>query len=666
VLVVAPAAALVLAALVLGSRLGGARPALLAGAVAWGVALTASTELLSAFGALNAATVAASWLVVCGALAVVGWRSGRLSVAIGASRARSHPSTTRCLRLAWPWTLLALGTVALWLALLGVALIAPPNTWDSMTYHMPRVMHWIEDGGVRPYPTGILRQLYMGPGAEFAILHLQLLSGGDRFANLPQALSMLGVMLGVSVIAQQLGGSYPVQVAAALIAGTVPIGVLEATGTQNDEVLAFWLVCFVVFALRVADGPDTASALLAGASLGLAILTKSTTYFFALPFAVWLVLALVGRARRRAWKPLAAIAGLALVLNAGQYARNVLVFESPFGRGDEGGPTFRYMNDALTPPLFASNVVRNLALHLVATPRTAVNRAVADAVIRAHERLGVDVDDPRSTFGDTPFATQFAYGEDTAGNPLHLAVIVLAALLALVWRPPLTSARTRVYGLAVAGGFVLFCAVLRWQPWHSRLQLPLFVLAAPFVALVFGALSRPLLAALGAALLLGAVPYALNNAARPLVGPASVLAVGREQQYFANRPALRAPFLAARDALAELGCRRLGYLAQGNDWEYPLWALTEAADRPLEIEHVAVPNASARFARPFSPCAVVSVTADPTTSIVLDGTMYGESLSAPPITVFAPMHVANQTRAAITDTVLLRMDTRSNRDDHGS
>ena len=47
-----------------------------------------------------------------------------------------------------------------------VALTAPPNTWDSMTYHMPRVEHWIENRNVEPYPTHILRQLSLGPGAE--------------------------------------------------------------------------------------------------------------------------------------------------------------------------------------------------------------------------------------------------------------------------------------------------------------------------------------------------------------------------------------------------------------------------------------------------------------------------------------------------------------------
>ena len=47
------------------------------------------------------------------------------------------------------------------------AIVAPPNTYDSMTYHLPRVMHWIQNQSVAHYPTHIPRQLHFPPGAEF-------------------------------------------------------------------------------------------------------------------------------------------------------------------------------------------------------------------------------------------------------------------------------------------------------------------------------------------------------------------------------------------------------------------------------------------------------------------------------------------------------------------
>src|SRR5262249_2538151 len=110
-----------------------------------------------------------------------------------------------------------------------IALVAPPNTWDSLTYHMSRVMHWAQNRSVSHYPTHIQRQLHHTPWAEFAILHLQLLSGNDRFANTVQWFAMLGSVTGVSLIAKQVGADARGQIFSAVIAATIPMGILQAS-----------------------------------------------------------------------------------------------------------------------------------------------------------------------------------------------------------------------------------------------------------------------------------------------------------------------------------------------------------------------------------------------------------------------------------------------------
>jgi hypothetical protein len=87
-------------------------------------------------------------------------------------------------------------------AVIGViAVVAPPNTWDGMSYHMARVAHWIQDQSVRHFSTSYLPQLYQMPWAEFAITHLQILSGSDIFANCVQWGGMAGSLIGVSWLA---------------------------------------------------------------------------------------------------------------------------------------------------------------------------------------------------------------------------------------------------------------------------------------------------------------------------------------------------------------------------------------------------------------------------------------------------------------------------------
>jgi hypothetical protein len=565
----------------------------------------AITEGLSLFSALSVQAVIVSWVTM-----------GLVSAAyvVTPLKRRDVPSS---LAPRLPRSLLPLAVgIAVIAGLTGVtAAAAPPNTWDSMTYHMSRVMHWQQQGSVAHYPTHILRQLHQTPGAEFIILHLQLLSGGDHLANFVQWAGMLGTLFGVSLIAKQLGAGPFGQLFSAVVAVSLPMGILQASSTQNDHVVAFWLVCFVLFVLRVSDGgagrPSRSAYLTLGASLGLAVLTKSTAYLYALPFLLWAALSIVRAHGRRAWKPLLLIATITLCLNLGHYIRNITLYGSPLGPGSEGTPGagLRYVNDELTPGLFLSNVTRNAALHL-GTPFRPLNLAVDGAARALHTALGVDIDDPRTTWGGQPFsAPSLAFHEDLAGNPLHLILILGSLATCLMTSRCRAAPWVLSYAAAVTGAFLLFCLVLRWQPWHSRLHLPLFILWAPFVAVVLSAkLPRPLTYALAVVLLLSALPWALRNASRPLVGPGSVLVVSRSDQYFSNRPDARDSFVAAVEGLLGTGCPTVGLVAQGDDWEYPLWALLrERGGEHVRIRHVGVQNVSARLPSPdFEPCATVS------------------------------------------------------------
>jgi len=44
-------------------------------------------------------------------------------------------------------------------------IIYPPNNWDSLTYHMSRIMYWLSNENLNHFPTHILRHLYQPPFA---------------------------------------------------------------------------------------------------------------------------------------------------------------------------------------------------------------------------------------------------------------------------------------------------------------------------------------------------------------------------------------------------------------------------------------------------------------------------------------------------------------------
>jgi drug/metabolite transporter (DMT)-like permease len=146
------------------------RDAALMAALVWGVYLTTVTEILSLFGWLTSVGLVVAW-----GAAVVGivWS------VFGRAEARPYEHTDNVGMAFWP----SAGLIALLLIILitGItAFIAPPNTWDSMTYHMARVAHWVQNQSIDHYPASDLRQLYQHPWAEYAITHLYVLAGSDR------------------------------------------------------------------------------------------------------------------------------------------------------------------------------------------------------------------------------------------------------------------------------------------------------------------------------------------------------------------------------------------------------------------------------------------------------------------------------------------------------
>lgn len=244
--------------------------------IPWALFVVLSTEILSAFHLVTRIGVSLAWVVFL--LAVLVWRSRsagkHVEAPLIAGEALELPDR------------FAIYFVALIVVLVGItALLAAPNTWDAMEYHMPRVVEWMANRSVQLYPTIDHQQLSMPPMAEYTILHLDLLWGGDRLAGLVQWFAFLGSILGVTLIVEELGGDRRAQVFAAVVAATVPVAILGASGTKNDQVLAYWIVMSVYFLVRWRRSQDWLHTLALGASLSLAAFSKGTAYTF-LPLLV--------------------------------------------------------------------------------------------------------------------------------------------------------------------------------------------------------------------------------------------------------------------------------------------------------------------------------------------------------------------------------------------
>ncbi len=493
------------------------RTAGLTTAVLVGLLLVGSIETLGAFSALDAPALTLFW----GIVAAVSWSvyavlgrdpgAGPSPFALLGVRLRALQRLTGELT-----AILVLSGMLLGLTLV-VAVAAPPNDWDSMTYHMARVGHWLANESVRHYPTANVRQLQMPPFAEYAIATLQALAGSDVWANAVQWLAYAGTAAAVSLIVSRIGGSVREQIIATLVFLTVPMAVLQASTTQTDLVTAFWLTAFVAFAF----GPPErwANRLGAGVSLGLGLLTKPTAAFFGLPLGVLLVAQSARQGRtpservRRAASVAATVAVLAGVIVAPHALRNLRTF------GNLHGSTRGLTNEAPGPLSTASTVLRQLAMHLP---------LAGEPVVRLHGALGLDPEDPRTTwslegsFADMAIRDRglraFSTSETRAGAPLHLLASFGLLGLALGRRSSRPTARAAIWlGVAAAAGWLVMLTVLKWQPWAVRFDLVLFTLLSVPIGVGIGSapawVARPVLATF----VLGVLPCLLLAQGRPFV-----------------------------------------------------------------------------------------------------------------------------------------------------
>jgi dolichyl-phosphate-mannose-protein mannosyltransferase len=603
---------------------------ILLGSTVWLLAISLLAEVISFENAIGFSSLAWAW--GAGIIVLITLHASYPGSVKRARIAMADYSTAELISL--------LIVVIIFTTTLFVALLSPPNNWDSQTYHLPRIEHWIQDRSFTPYPTANQRQIAYPGFAETVVLQFRVLSASDRLDNLVQWLAALGSVVAVGKIAAHIGASRQGAIIASAFAASLPMMILESTNTKNDIVLSFLLLCVAERLLAWNETRSLRDAAYMAIAAGLALATKGTAYPIAAAFGVYFLVALARQPKRAIWCGLVCLS-LLLLPNLGFYARNIAFLGSPFGSSGV------YTNNAdFGPGPLALNAIRNIAVNLASFDVTLNNWSTAAAVdlIRA---LGLDPNDPATTFPGTRFGLRTAQNsEDEAGNPIHLVLVAIAVAASLRSTSPPAQRR---YGLTVLASAVLFLIVLRWQPWITRLQLPLFALAAPMVGCLSILQKRerfaiPLLAALA----LSALPALLMNNIRSLVprpsqGIPSLLSRTPLQLRFANRPDLLIPYQEVARYVMANDHHDIGLLMGGSDWEYPLWRLLQRAEvKPLRIEHVFIAPSSTRQPDyplgPFRPSLIIATVPNLPRVLVIDGVNWNRQVELPALSLYTPAH----------------------------
>lgn len=577
--------------------------------VATGVLTTIFIEGLSLAGILGPLSLLACWVIACAGAVMFLVKTG------GLTGLKKNPLQGF---EEYPGGSL-IGASGVILFLVGItAVVAPPMTSDAMVYHMTKVFFWQQNGSVSLFPTANFQQL-LAPGAEYQILQWSLFLGSDVFSNIPQWTGMALSAICASLICQELRGGKMAQVITALFVLTIPEGILQASGAKNDYVMTGWILSAAYWTLRFRRQPESLVALLGGASIGLAVLTKGTAYPF-LP-ALGLAMAWVGAGAVKGGmaKPQQILrhglllAAVAVALNAPQMARNYTVFGNLWGRSElEAGSPCQLTNRRISAGVVWSNAIRNVALH-TGTAFPSWNVAILKNAKSLIEMAGENVNDPATTWCGTSFDLPPARRHEIlAGNTFHLLSLVV--LLPIAFLVP--SVRRRFpQGLAYAGlvilSLVVFCGLLQWQPWHTRFHVTYFAAFAPFVGLILAeAIPSGAMVVATSFWVIYAGPYVLLNESRPLLGTDSIL--GRERAYmiFNDRAYHTFPFRKAVEVIVQKNCSRIGLSNIVDGYDYPMMTTLRQANPNVLIKYMKPMAETIRFeseGMKWQPCAVICI-----------------------------------------------------------
>jgi hypothetical protein len=631
-----------------GSHRFSLHAAFLASVVLWGATLVAITEALSLGSLIERGWLAVAWGMAIAGAAIFGGRRQR--IARGWLRFRAAWKGLA----SWEWGILA-AVALLAIVLLLVAWFSPANNVDSQIYHMGRVVHWAQNHSLRAYAATNFGQNTKPLWAEAAILNLRVLWGSDRPANLVQWFSMLTSLAAVSGLAQLLGADRRGQVLAVAFAFSIPLGILEATSTQNDYAVAMWVACLVYFVVRLKKNPSSVVDLtLVGLSLGLGLLTKGTFYAYAFPILVWFFLPRLAHVGvLHTIRDGLLVAALAVLLNLGYWGRNFASYGGPFGSpgglplvvnelfspGVSTAPPGTVapstpspetsaaqvptpLPDSL-PPLAALNPVESLGSRLAWFLQRLAQNFGQNSVMPFHFLTTVTWNTMLRLPGlfDPAYVHSLAEGmwnhEDTAGSPMHL-LLGLAATIVLV----ILAIRRRELRLAAwlslvtfAGYAMLGLISYSVDLFGIRYQLPFFVLSAPLVGLaatLYGRRAWPI-ALLTAVVIAMAVPYVLLNNMRPVIGwrpktrSASVFTAPPLETLYTLVPEWQDEHAAVADQVLESSCRAVGLQLSPTPFDYPWWWLLQAPQSGVRIRNlgVAPPPRGPDAESGIQPCAII-------------------------------------------------------------
>ena len=489
----------------------------------------------------------------------------------------------------------------LFVGVFALACKTTPYNWDSMTYHLPRIMQWAQNKSVAHYVTHDIRQLTSPVLAEFINLQVYILTGKkDNIFNLLQCFSYITNAILIFHISRKLKITKNYCWLSMLLFASMPIAFGEALSTQVDHFSTLFLLIFIYYILDLVDEKhkliwnrdNIYYVIILSACIGLGYLAKPSIMFGMVFFAMWLLIVSI---RRKDYIKdvicliLLAI-GIILVVISPEILRNIKTFNAI----SDPVAGARQLVGTIRPFYLVVNGLMNYTMNI---PNSYINcgKLVEHGVYWIAYILGVNILDPSIAEDGRKFALHLpeTYDHDMAINPIvvFFATIALLSLIVRKIKKEQYDKRDK-YSIVAIGVFLFFCIILRWEPFVARYMLSYLALLCPVISIWLWKFKNSHRAAFVSGIItLMCITEIIN-----LFGYHGNIVLQRKggvADYFVVNERYIEDYLRLEEILGEIEFQNLGlYLEMANIYEYPIGSML---DDNVRVEHILTNNNSTKY-----------------------------------------------------------------------
>lgn len=475
---------------------------------------------------------------------------------------------------------------------------------DSMVYHLPRIMRWIQNKSVWHFAPGIEFQVRYPCLTEYLVSQVYLMGCSDRLANMVQNIAYICSSVMIYGISRKIGSSTKTAYMAAALYLMMPMALVQSFSTQTDDVAGMFLLTFVYYILDyiqsaklVMDKKSAVSAVYLAVNAILGYLCKPTICFVMLVFFVGMCIVRI--LKRDNWfelfKYLVLGSLIALLLFIPSVLKSYQTYTSVDKKMEEQKTPDEQVNGVGTaatalapdsfnvrralrdPKQFVITCLQNMGRNSSSICFPQYNAKWEKGIMVTGNWLGKDTSDYR-TQKDALF-----FYQDTASNPciMFLTLFMMISFCFRLFKPNKTQC---LYVILAIAGFLIQCGCMGYTQYRTRYLVGALGVLCPAIAVWMDNLRlKQNYKIAGIALCIaGALVGGINTYSYELPRIKESYEGEKLHQYFIGNPEQEYVYRELANIINERKFTTIGL--DGTVYmEYPLWCGIEKIDRMENI-----------------------------------------------------------------------------------